>query len=127
MSTPSTTNQAATVVNNILQNIIEGSGVSVVEAAILIDVPWLGLPIIKQVFEYFLNFVASYIYVDAANTATKIVIDIQVNAEESVVISNFQELQQAIASGDQNAISKASSDLDSAYGSIIHSDGSAPA
>lgn len=124
---PTTTDQVASAVNDVLKSIIEGAGVTAVEVSVIADVPWLGLPVIKQIFEYFLNLVASYFYVDAANAATKLVIDVQVNLEESKVLNSFQELQQAVASGDQNAIAKASGDLDSAYGSIIHSDGSAPA
>jgi hypothetical protein len=126
-SSPTTTNQAASVVNDVLKAIIEGAGVPEVEAAILLQAPWLGLPFIKQFFEWGLNWVASYFYVSAANAATKIVIDVQVNMEQSNVIQSFQNLQMAIASGDQKAIEQASLDLDKSYGALIHSDGAAPA
>lgn len=127
MSDPTTTNKTASVVNQILKGIIEGTGVPMIEAAVIADQPWLGLPFIKQIFEFILNQVASKFYVAAANAATMIVIDCQVNLEKSAVYNAFQSLQMAVASGDQAAITKASNDLDSAYGALIHSDGSAPA
>lgn len=126
MSDPTTVNKTASVVNEILKDIIEGSGVKAIEASVIADVPWLGLPFIKQIFEFILNKVATLIYQAAAEAATKIIIDVQVNMEESSVLSSFQNLQMAIASGDQNAIKIASDDLDKAYGSLIHSDGAAP-
>ena len=123
MADPATNNHAASVVNGILKKVIEGTSVDAIEALVIADVPWLGFPVIKQVFEFILNKVAALIYVRAANAATKIVVDIQVNGEESVVLSSFQNLQMAIASGDADAIKKASDNLDEAYGSLIHSDG----
>lgn len=126
-ASPATTNQTASVINAVLKNIIEGAGLDVIEATLIAEVPWLGWPVIKQIMELILNKAADLLYTQAANAATKIVIDVQVNVEQSKVLNAFQNLQMAIASGDQNAISKASSDLDDAYGSLIHSDGSAPA
>lgn len=127
MADPTTNNKAAGVINDILKNIVEGTSVDAIEAAVIIEVPWLGLPFIKQLFEFILSKVASYFYISAANAATKIVIDVQVNLEKSSVISSFQNLQMAVASGDKDAIDKASDDLDKVYGNLIHYDGSAPA
>lgn len=127
MADPATSNKAASVVNDILKTIIEGAGKPGIEAALIADFPWLGLPIVKQIFEFVLSKVADLVYKDAANLATKIIIDAQVNLEKSTVIGAFQNLQMAIASGDESAIKMASNDLDKAYGSLIHSDGSAPA
>lgn len=127
MADPTTDNQVAGVINDILKNVIEGAGVPVIEATMIADMPWLALPVVRQIFEYLLSKVAGYFYIEAAHAATKIVIDVQVNMEESAVINTFQTLQMAIASGDQDAIKKASDDLDGVYASLGHSDGSAPA
>lgn len=127
MSEPTTNNQVAGIINGILKNIIEGAGEASVEAAVIMQVPWLGWPVIKQLFDGVLGVVAEEIYKQAAITATKIVIDVQVGLEESKTGDAFQNLQMAIASGDKVAIDKASTDLDTAYGDLIHDDGwSAP-
>lgn len=123
MSDPTTTNQTASVVNGILSNLINGAGITAAESAAIAEFPWLGLPIIKQIFELVLNKVASIIYDQAAYAATKVVIDVQVGLEESATGPAFQNLQMAIASGDQAAIAKASKDLDTAYSNLIHFDG----
>lgn len=102
-------------------------GEGVVEAAIIADLPILGYPGFKQLLELILGWVEGYFLTQASDAATKIVIDIQVNAEESTVTQAFKGAQQAIQSGDANAITQASQNLDSAFGSIIHSDGSASA
>ncbi len=96
------------------------------ETALIADQPWLGLPIIKQIFEFILHNLSDKIYRQAAMAATKLIVDYQVNREEASVVNTFDNLQMAIASGDQDAINKASKDLDDAYGSLIHSDGAAP-
>lgn len=123
MGDPTTTNQTAAVVNGILKNLISGVGLDAVEAAAIVELPWLGWPIIKQIFELVLSKIAALIYEQAAYAATKIIIDVQVGIEESKVGPAFESLQMAIASGDQNAIALASKDLDKAYGDLIHFDG----
>lgn len=126
MSDPTTDNKAADVVSDALQKLIEGVGVDAAEAGIIAEFPWLGVPVVKQILEWFLNKISSYFYVAAANAATSIVIDVQTNMESSTAIVAFQTLQMAIAGGDPNAIQKASQDLSSAYASLIHSDGWSP-
>lgn len=125
MADPTTVNEAATIVNQLILGAINVD-VEALEAAAIAEDPWLGLPFIKQIFEFFLNKLSGKIYAQAAMAATKLVIDYQVNREESTAVNSFDNLQMAVASGDQNAINKASSDLDAAYGAIIHSDGAAP-
>ncbi len=125
MSDPTLDNKAAGIVNQILKELIDGAGETMVETALLAQFPFLGLPFVKQIFEWVLNKVSTAVYTNAAEAATKIIIDIQVNGEESTVLNSFQNLQMAIASGDANAIEIASSDLSKSYASIIHYDGSA--
>lgn len=125
MSAPATVNQTASVVNEVLKQLIEGAGQDVVEAYVIVQVPWLGWPIFRWILELILSEASALIYTQAANAATKIVIDVQVNLEKSTVISSFQNLQMAIASGDQGAIKIASQDIDNSYAALIHSDGSA--
>lgn len=125
MSDPTTKNKVASAVNQILKALIEGTGVDVLEAALIAENPWLGLPFIKQIFHFIVGKVAAVIYTNAALAATKIIIDAQVNIEEGIVNGAFDNLTMAIASGDEVAIVRASSDLSDAYASLIHYDGSA--
>lgn len=124
MADPTTVNQAATIVNQVIYGAIRVED-DALEAATIAEVPWLGLPIVKQIFEFVLHNLSDRIYREAAMAATKLVVDYQVNREESSVVNDFDNLQMAIASGDEVAIHKASTNLDNSYGSLIHSDGSA--
>lgn len=125
MGDPTLENQTASTIDLILNNLIEGAGQDAIEASLITSYPWMGLPFIKQLMEFILSQVSAEIYQGIALSLTKIIIDIQVNLEESKATSSFQNLQMALASGDQNAIKIASADLSIAYGNIIHSDGSA--
>lgn len=125
MSDPTTTNTLASIVNQAIKTAMN-EGESAAESAIIADVPWLGLPGIKQLLELGLNFVEGYLYADAAATATKIVIDLQIDTEVTDTQTAFTIAQTAIQSGDQSAIDQASKNLDAAFSGLIHSDGSAP-
>lgn len=124
MSEPTPINQTATVINSAIKAAIDG-GSRAVEAAIITDVPWLGLPVVKQLLEYALGFFENYLYTNAANAATSIVIDLQTSQEKSATKAAFQGVIDAVQTGDQGVIQKASDALDNAFAKLIHSDGSA--
>lgn len=125
MGDPTTVNPVASVVNSVLKKAIEDVGETAAESALIADFPWLGLPVVKQIFEYGLGIVGKYFYEQAAFAATKIIIDVQTKLEASSAQSAFENLRMAVASGDANAIQLASDDLDKAYANLIHYDGSA--
>lgn len=124
MSDPTTVNKLATVVNDAIKVAMDGGEVAA-EAAMVADLPWLGLPVIRTILSWFLGIVEGYFYSNAAKTATKIVIDLQVSSEVSKTNSYFQKAQDAVKSGDKNAIDVASKNLDAAFAALIHYDGSA--
>ena len=124
MSDPATVNETATLVNKAIKAAMDG-GSSAVLALIVTDVPWLGLPVIRQILAYVLSYFEGYLFTAAANAATSIVIDLQVEHEASKTKDAFQGVVDAVKSGDQQAIEKSSSALDDAFSSLIHSDGSA--
>ncbi len=127
MDSPTTNNQLASVVNGILKNLIDGVGVGAAETAAIAVYPFLAWPVVRQIFDAVLKLVANEIYKQAAMAATKVVIDVQVGMEESKTGDSFQNLQMALASGDPDAIKKASDDLDASYKALINFDGwSAP-
>lgn len=124
MGEPTTENKTAGIVNKILNGLIEGAGVDALKVALTAEFPWLGLPFVKQLFSFILDKVAAAIYKQAAFIATKIVIDMQVKQEVGGVNNAFDNLTMAVASGDQIAIDKASANLSTMYGNLIHYDGS---
>jgi hypothetical protein len=126
VSDPTTTNAVAAEVNKILAELIEGAGETAAEATAIAAYPWLGWPFVKQIFEGVLSYVSGLVYRQAALVATQIIVDAQINLEESTTYGAFQNLQLAVASGDKNAITQATADLDKAYGALIHYDGSTP-
>lgn len=125
MSEPTTKNKTASIVNQVLKGLIEGAGADALKAALIADNPWLGLPIVKQLFGFIVDKLAEAIYKQAAFVATKIIIDVQINIEEGAVNAAFDNLTMAVASGDPVAIDKASANLSKTYGDLIHYDGSA--
>lgn len=125
MSEPSTVNKTASIVNQILSGLINGAGADALEAAVIVEVPWLGLPFVKQIFHFIVGKISAAIYRQAALAATAIIIDVQINQEEGSANSAFQNLLAADASGDPLAIAQASKDLSAKYGALIHFDGSA--
>lgn len=124
MSDPTTTNTLASLVNSAISQAMS-LGVDAVEAAIIVDFPILGYPGLKQLLEWVLGMIEGYFYHQAAASATKVIIDIQVGLETSAVNSAFKNAQAAIATGDTSGIEQASKDLDSSFANLIHYDGSA--
>jgi hypothetical protein len=128
LSEPATVNETASIVGKLLQTIFE-KGDDAVVALILADTAnVVAIPVVGAIWKELVRAVVSkigtYFYKQTAMGATKVIIDMQVNGEVSVVKSRFDNLQMAVASGDPKAVELASSQLDEAYGSLIHSDGS---
>ena len=89
------------------------------------DYPFLGFPIIKQLWEGILALIGGYFSRALQTGATFIVIDHQVNTEESNLTKALAALIAAQKSGDPVAIQKAIKDYANAHSALIHSDGSA--
>ena len=124
MTGPATTNQTATEVNSVIKS-SGGTIVTVTEGLIVADVPWLGTPIVKQIWEAIFNWIASYFIKAAQTGATFAVIDVQVDSEESNISKALSALVAAEKSGDQNAIQTAIKNYQLAQSAIVNDDGSA--
>lgn len=122
---PTTTNASATLINKIIAA-LANTGVQAVEALIIVDVPFLGLPGIKQIWEYLFGWVASYFIKAAQNGATFLVIDLQVGSEEASLSVALKNLIVAEKTGDPNAIKIAIQAYADAQSALIHDNGSAP-
>lgn len=74
---PAPTNTAISIVKIILDSLIEGVGEDAAVAAAIAYAPWLATPIIKQIFTWGVDQVASAIDQDLFKIAIQIVIKIQ--------------------------------------------------
>ena len=126
MDQPTTTNQTA---NNLNTAILKVSGTlcTMVETAIIADVPFLGAPVVKQLWETLFNFIASYFIKYSENGVTFAVIDVQTDQEQSNMSDALKNLLAAEKSGDQNAIQNAIAAYAVAQSALVHDDGSATA
>lgn len=121
---PTTTNTTANNVNTGI-SVAGNTIVNLVEGMITADVPWLGLPGIKQIWEGLFNWIAGYFIKAAQTGATFTVIDVQVGQEQTAMSKALAALLAAEKIGDPNAIKQAIKDYAAAQSSLIHDDGSA--
>lgn len=126
MSDPTTTNKIADIVNRAIRTLGDTS-VQTVQNLIIADIPELGLPFVKQLWEIPFGLIASYFIKFAENGGTFVVIDMQTGAEKIGISKALAEIIAAEKSGDKNAIAKAIVDYQKAQSALVHDDGSAPA
>lgn len=126
MADPTTTNSAATSANTAIVDVVSAL-IPAAEGLIIADVPALGLPIIKQIWEALFSWIAGYFEKAAENGATFGIIDLQVIKEEAGVSAGIAALIAAEKTGDPNAIQQAIKDYADANSALVHDDGSAPA
>jgi hypothetical protein len=122
MTTPTTTNSAATLSGKII-SALANVGVQSVEALIIADVPALGFPVIKQIWEAAFGWVASYFVKAAQNGATFAVIDVQVGAEETAMSAALAAVVAAEKTGDAAKIKAAIQAYANAQSALVHDDG----
>lgn len=125
-SEPTTVNTTAQAVNTGI-SITGNAIVSVVQAMILVDVPALGFPVFKQLWEALFNWIAGYFIRAAQNGATFEIIDAQVASEETNLSGALTNLIAAEKTGDSDAVKKAIQAYADAHSALVHSDGSASA
>jgi hypothetical protein len=120
-----TTNKTASVADSVIHSLVFDLAVKAVEADLLAAFPILNLPIIKQLQNLIVQYIAGKIYSALATMATFAIIDVQVNEEAKDAHTAIANLQLAITNGDQNEINKAKSDFTSSFQKLVHYDGSA--
>lgn len=124
MANPTTDNKLADFINGIINALIVGGEAAAEAYIISLDPTILAIPVVKVLIEGGLKYIGGFVYAYLARGATNLVIDIQTNGEQSKAVIAATALQMAIASGDQNVIKKAAQDASTAYGNLIHWDGS---
>lgn len=125
MSDPLPTNPIAAEINRVVAA-GNSAGVQLVETLAIADQPWLGYPVIKQLFGYLLSWIDGYLSKAEQAGATFIVIDTQVSIEQSAMSEAVAGLLAAQKSGDENAIKAAIQVYASAQSALVRFDGSAP-
>lgn len=124
MASPTPTNSAAQTVDEIIQLAIFDVALKAAEAAIIADLPFLGLPIIDPIFLFFMEQIGGVLYKQIALGTTFIVIDIQVGLEKSAYTQAEAALRAAHLTGNQDAIQNATASFKSAFQKLFHYDGS---
>ena len=120
---PETVNPTAAKVDTVI-SISASAGETLVEGLIIADVPWLGLPGIKQIWEALFNWIMGYVVKAAQTGATFAVIDAQVSSELSNVSTAMAALIAAEKTGNANAIKIALQNYADYHSNLIHDDGS---
>jgi hypothetical protein len=121
---PSTENKAAKTTDQIIHFAIYEVAINAAETAIITQVPFLGLPIIKPITHALLNYIGGFFYEALARFTVVTIIDIQTAAERAAYIRAEGALRAAQLSGDKNVIDNATIEFKKALGSLIHFDGS---
>jgi hypothetical protein len=102
------------------------SGVTAVETLALTLKPWLGWPVVKQIWEGIFQWIAG-LFVQVAETGeTFAVIDNQTGTEVTGMSTALANLLAAEKSGDQNAINAAIQAYATANSALVRSDGATP-
>lgn len=122
---PTTTNQAATVADKVLHALIFDVAVNAAEAAIISAAPLMDAPVLKQIDEMVIKFVAGKIYDALAKGTTFAIIDAQTSTEAANANSTEAALKIALAGGNNDAIEKTTQDFKDAFEKLVHLDGSA--
>jgi len=123
--TPTTVNPIASAVNSGIAAAVK-AGETQVEALILADAPWAGLPVIKQLLEALIGYIGGKFSEVLQGVGTFTVIDVQVGHEKSAISQALADLVAAEKSGDQNAIQLAIQAYANAQSALVGDDGSAP-
>lgn len=123
---PSPVNTVAQTVDEIIYGAVYGVAVNAFEAFAIYELPFLGLPGIKQLFQLIVDTIAGYIYHYFAQVVTFSIIDLQTTLEKNAYTKAEADLRLAHLSGDPHAISAATLEFKKTLASLIHFDGSTP-
>ena len=120
---PTNTNAAAGAVNSVIAAAAQGV-ITAAETAIEVDVPFLALPGIKQIWQALFEWIAGYIVRALETAGTFTVISIQTGIEKQNLSIALQNVIAAEKSGDKNAIAAAIQAYQQAQSALVNSDGS---
>lgn len=114
-----TTNKPAQFVRTGLVDIVNAE-VTAAESSLIAAQPWLGLPVVKQLWEKAFQYFVGQLTQGLAIFAGKVVVDAEEYFNLKKAAKALQDLNAAKASGDQNAINQASSHVDETVAPLLH-------
>lgn len=116
-------NQPAQTVDEIIHAAVYGLAVKVAMAAAIAQLPILGTPVLKKLFEMLLTWIADLIYVPLSRMGVNFAIHLETKAELDQYMLAEQALRIAHLKGDQNELQKASEQFDVALENLVKFDG----
>lgn len=123
MSSPTTTNSAADVLNGVISALMSG-GVTAAETYLTGIAPEvMAIPILAWLADEGISYLAQVLTVAGEKFADQIVVNIQTNGEKADVLNTATALAIAIASKNASAISAATIAASAAYKSAFNFDG----
>lgn len=123
-SKPETVNKPVQVAEKIIHAIIMDVLLESAIKAATVAAPWLGLPVIRQVFRFIAGKFAAFFAAQLERATAFAIIDAQVNQEVRTYQDAMKQLKDAQASGDPDALDKARKAFKDSLGRLIHSNGS---
>lgn len=123
MSTPTTTNTTVTTAQNAEADAVNAL-VSVAEAAIIADLPWMATPGLKQLWQAFFSWAAGYLSKAIQQSTAFAIIDIQVNSEQNALSAALANIVAAQKSGNGTELQAAIAAYQKAQSALVNDDGS---
>ena len=111
-----------TSVNAIIDGVIMGFAANAAKAALIVDYPFLGWPIINSFFNYFFDLGAQYFSNSVQQGADVSIIDTQTAAEKTAFAKAEAALRAVHANGDPHDILIATQNFKIAVAGLIHFD-----
>ncbi|MGZ6468425.1 MAG: hypothetical protein ACXWQJ_14090 [Bdellovibrionota bacterium] len=125
-SSPRDIDPVAAFLNTLISGLTTGVEVPLIEGAAESQVPFLALPIVKQLFEYIVEYAAGKLSIAEQQGVLVIVFNVEMDSKLHGVMRSALDLQNARKSGDQNAIDAAKQKAIDQWGNLIHFGGIAP-
>ena len=114
-----TTNLPSQTAVEFIQNLID-RGEKAAEGAIIADIPALGIPVLKQIWEFAFDWLVKWVLYPVATLGGFIVVDAEEYCFLLKAIKAQADLEAAKKIGDANAITNASNNVDNAAANVIH-------
>jgi len=123
MPDPTSTNNAISIADEV-ENVIFEATVTAVEKYSEAQLPFLALPIVKQIFEFIVEKLSGLLKEQLENFVAFTIIDMQEASKNAAYKQSIMSLQIALHGGDADAIAKAKSDFKSTLADLVHWSGS---
>lgn len=120
-------NQAVSAADAIIKNAEFTIGLQIAKTSAVADFPWLGWPVISQLFDLVLNWFAEYVYRGMTGVVNQAIIDAQTGKEKADYAAAKAKLHDIAATGNSGDIAAADIEFQETLARLVHFDGSAPA